>query len=74
MSRQFRTAARDVKLEDQRHGYLRSSHHRRCRHEGRRSYALENVSGNIANSQTTAYKRIDTTFEDLIPDGIPSKQ
>ena len=32
------------------------------------SYALENVSGNIANSQTTAFKRIDTSFLDLIPD------
>jgi flagellar hook protein FlgE len=31
------------------------------------SYALENVSGNIANSQTTAFKRIDTAFLDLIP-------
>src|SRR5260221_759303 len=38
------------------------------------SYALENVSGNIANSQTTAFKRVDTSFEDLIPDGQPSKQ
>ncbi|MFZ5689916.1 MAG: flagellar hook-basal body complex protein [Pseudomonadota bacterium] len=38
------------------------------------SYALENVSGNIANSQTTAFKRIDTSFQDLIPDNIPSKQ
>lgn len=32
------------------------------------SYALENISGNIANSQTTAFKRIDTSFRDLIPD------
>ena len=31
------------------------------------SYALENVSGNIANSQTTAFKRVDTSFLDLIP-------
>src|SRR5262245_44665256 len=31
------------------------------------AYALENVSGNIANSQTTAFKRIDTSFKDLIP-------
>ncbi|MEW6769095.1 MAG: flagellar hook-basal body complex protein [Pseudomonadota bacterium] len=31
------------------------------------SYALENISGNIANSQTTAFKRIDTSFMDLIP-------
>ncbi|HVY00714.1 MAG TPA: flagellar hook-basal body complex protein [Pseudorhodoplanes sp.] len=38
------------------------------------SYALENISGNIANSQTTAFKRIDTSFIDLIPDNIPSKQ
>ncbi len=38
------------------------------------SYALENISGNIANSQTTAFKRIDTSFEDLIPDNPPSKQ
>ena len=32
------------------------------------SYALENISGNIANSQTTGYKRLDTSFVDLIPD------
>src|SRR5207302_11256898 len=32
------------------------------------SFALENISGNIANSQTTAFKRIDTSFLDLIPD------
>src|SRR5213078_1121843 len=38
------------------------------------SYALENVSGNIANSQTTAFKRIDTSFEDLIPDNPVAKQ
>ncbi|HWI17821.1 MAG TPA: flagellar hook basal-body protein [Vicinamibacterales bacterium] len=38
------------------------------------SYALENISGNIANSQTTAYKRIDSTFVDLIPDNNPNKQ
>src|SRR5688572_33441280 len=38
------------------------------------SFALENVSGNIANSQTTAFKRIDTSFQDLIPENIPSKQ
>ena len=31
------------------------------------SYALETVSGNIANSQTTAFKRVDTSFLDLIP-------
>src|SRR5437588_9851536 len=38
------------------------------------SYALENISGNIANAQTTAFKRIDTSFEDLIPDATPTKQ
>ncbi len=38
------------------------------------SFALENISGNIANSQTTAFKRVDTAFEDLIPDNPPSKQ
>ncbi|MDB5504886.1 MAG: flagellar hook-basal body protein [Tardiphaga sp.] len=38
------------------------------------SYALENISGNIANSQTTAFKRIDTSFMDLIPDTGNSAQ
>ena len=38
------------------------------------SFALENISGNIANSQTTAFKREDTSFVDLIPDNSPSKQ
>jgi flagellar hook protein FlgE len=38
------------------------------------SFALENISGNIANSQTTAFKRMDTSFVDLIPDATPSKQ
>lgn len=32
------------------------------------SHALENISGNIANSQTIGYKRIDTGFKDLIAD------
>jgi flagellar hook protein FlgE len=32
------------------------------------SFALENISGNIANSQTIGYKRLDTGFFDLIPD------
>jgi flagellar hook protein FlgE len=31
------------------------------------SYALENISGNIANSRTTGFKRVDTNFVDLIP-------
>ena len=38
------------------------------------SYALQNISGNIANSQTTGFKRIDTQFEDLMGDDLPSKQ
>jgi flagellar hook protein FlgE len=38
------------------------------------SFALENVSGNIANSQTTAFKRMDTSFVDLLPDETPKKQ
>ena len=41
---------------------------------GAQSFALENISGNIANSQTTAFKRIDTSFVDLIPDAQPSRQ
>jgi flagellar hook protein FlgE len=32
------------------------------------SYAMENISGNIANSRTTGFKRVDTSFVDLIPD------
>lgn len=38
------------------------------------SYSLQNISGNIANSQTTAFKRIDTRFQDLMGDNLPSKQ
>jgi flagellar hook protein FlgE len=30
------------------------------------AFALENISGNIANSSTTAYKRTDTSFSSLI--------
>jgi flagellar hook protein FlgE len=30
------------------------------------SFALQNISGNIANSQTTGYKETDTFFEDLV--------
>jgi len=30
------------------------------------SKALENIAGNIANSQTTAFKRVDTSFADLV--------
>src|SRR6201986_1136627 len=39
------------------------------------SFALQNISGNIANASTTGYKGIDTSFEDLIPDSTtPNKQ
>jgi flagellar hook protein FlgE len=39
------------------------------------SFALQNISGNIANASTTGYKGIETTFEDLIPDSTtPDKQ
>src|SRR5262249_31625626 len=38
------------------------------------SYALQNISGNIANSQTTAFKRTDTSFADLVTDNVPTRQ
>jgi flagellar hook protein FlgE len=38
------------------------------------SFALQNISGNIANSQTTAYKGIQTSFQDLVSDDLPSQQ
>src|ERR1700689_5985974 len=39
------------------------------------SFALQNISGNIANASTVGYKGIDTAFEDLIPDSLtPNKQ
>jgi flagellar hook protein FlgE len=38
------------------------------------SYALQNISGNIANSQTLAYKRINTKFDSLVADNLPSQQ
>jgi flagellar hook protein FlgE len=39
------------------------------------SFALQNISGNIANAQTTAYKGIGTNFEDLVPDSTtPNRQ
>jgi flagellar hook protein FlgE len=36
------------------------------------SFALQNISGNIANSQTTAYKGIQTSFQDMVSDNLPS--
>jgi flagellar hook protein FlgE len=39
------------------------------------SFALQNISGNIANASTVGYKGIATSFEDLIPDATtPNKQ
>jgi flagellar hook protein FlgE len=39
------------------------------------SFAMQNISGNIANSQTVAYKGINTNFLDLVPgDSVQSKQ
>ncbi|EJW09649.1 Flagellar hook protein FlgE [Rhodovulum sp. PH10] len=38
------------------------------------SFALQNISGNIANSQTVAYKRTDTSFADMIQDAQPARQ
>ncbi|WIY51655.1 flagellar hook-basal body complex protein [Devosia sp. YIM 151766] len=32
------------------------------------AHSLENISGNIANSQTIGYKRMETSFIDLIPE------
>ncbi|MDB5562718.1 MAG: flagellar hook-basal body complex protein [Hyphomicrobiales bacterium] len=38
------------------------------------SYALENISGNIANSQTIAFKRVDTGFQDMVQESAPGRQ
>jgi flagellar hook protein FlgE len=39
------------------------------------SFALQNISGNIANASTVGYKGIDTTFEDLVASATtPSAQ
>ncbi|WP_264045782.1 flagellar hook protein FlgE [Methylobacterium flocculans] len=39
------------------------------------SFSLENISGNIANSQTTGFKRVDTNFVDLIAEQqTPTRQ
>src|SRR5215217_1163870 len=38
------------------------------------SHAMENISGNIANSQTIGYKRIDTSFLDMNPDAPVKSQ
>lgn len=38
------------------------------------SFALNNISGNIANVETTGYKRIDTSFVDMLVDYPPGRQ
>jgi flagellar hook protein FlgE len=38
------------------------------------SFALQNISGNIANSQTTGYKQTDTHFADLVSDAALGQQ
>jgi flagellar hook protein FlgE len=38
------------------------------------SFALENISGNIANSQTTGFKRVDTSFADLVASSSARRQ
>lgn len=38
------------------------------------AYALEQISGNIANSQTVGYKRAETSFSDMVADAAPSRQ
>jgi flagellar hook protein FlgE len=38
------------------------------------SFALQNISGNIANSQTTGYKETDTSFQDLVSAAAAGQQ
>ena len=38
------------------------------------SFALQNISGNIANSQTTGYKETNTYFEDLVSAAAAGQQ
>jgi flagellar hook protein FlgE len=38
------------------------------------AFAMQNISGNIANSQTIAYKGIDTSFEDLLSGSTVASQ
>jgi flagellar hook protein FlgE len=38
------------------------------------SFALQNISGNVANSQTTGYKETNTSFADLVSQAVPSQQ
>src|SRR5260370_7081131 len=39
------------------------------------SFALQNISGNIANAQTSGYKGVGASFVDLVPDSTtPNRQ
>src|ERR1700689_1719224 len=38
------------------------------------SFALQNISGNIANSQTVGYKETDTAFQDLVSSAALGEQ
>ena len=38
------------------------------------SFALQNISGNIANSQTVGYKETDTSFQDLVSAAAENQQ
>jgi len=38
------------------------------------SFALQNISGNIANSQTVGYKETDTAFQDLVSQAAVGQQ
>jgi flagellar hook protein FlgE len=38
------------------------------------SFALQNISGNIANSQTTGYKETDASFQDLVAQAALNQQ
>ena len=38
------------------------------------SFALQNISGNIANSQTTGFKETDTSFQDLVSQAALNEQ
>lgn len=38
------------------------------------AFALEQISGNIANSQTTGFKRTDVSFQDLVTESSANRQ
>ena len=40
---------------------------------GAQSKAMQNISGNIANTSTVGYKRVDTAFVDLVSNATATK-